>query len=86
MPDPDARYHYRAPNIDAHYAAFREQPPDEQARHLRIAHHLRDLPADLAWLTEHQGRQATYSDSHEWWHIRQRRSMMIGDGLEDGAQ
>jgi hypothetical protein len=33
-------------------------------------------------LARAEGRPVTYSDAHEWWHIRQRRSLSIGGALD----
>jgi hypothetical protein len=55
----------------------------DQRRHLHAAHHLSDSDADLALLARTERRPVAYADAHEWWHVRQRRSLSIGGGLAD---
>ena len=77
----DPRFHTTAPSLAAHLAALGALPEVDQRRHLRAAHHLTDPEADLALLARTERREVTYGDAHQWWHVRQRRSMTIGGAL-----
>jgi hypothetical protein len=79
----DSCFHATARNLPAHLAAFLELADDDQRRHLRRAHHIRDPEADLVLLARTEGWAVTYGDAHEWWHIRQRRSLSIGGAFAD---
>jgi hypothetical protein len=82
MTTPDSRFHATATDLAAHLAAFGELAEADQRRHLRAAHHVGDPEVDLDMLARAEGRPVTYSDAHEWWHIRQRRSLSIGGALD----
>jgi hypothetical protein len=79
----DPRFHASAPHITVHLVAFQELTDDDQRRHLRRAHQVRDPEADLELLARTEGRAVTYGHAHQWWHIRQRRSLSIGGALAD---
>jgi hypothetical protein len=79
----DARFHATAANLPAHLAAFLELADDDQRRHLRHAYRIRDPEADLVLLAWTEGWAVTHGDAHQWWHIRQRRSLSIGGAVAD---
>jgi hypothetical protein len=79
----DSRFHATAANLPAYLAAFLELADDDQRRHLRHAHRIRDPEADLVLLAWTEGRAVTHGDAHQWWHIRQRRSLSIGGAVAD---
>ena len=84
-------FHATAPSLAVQLAAFLALPHDDQRRHLHPAHHVTDTEADLVLLARTEGRAVTDGDAHEWWHLRQRRSMTIGgarndQGVSDGGE
>jgi hypothetical protein len=83
----DPRYHGTAPNITAHLEAFAGQDRPDQERHLRIQHHFgADLDRAIHTAQGPDGPALPLAEVHEWWHIRQRRSLTIGGFLFDDQE
>jgi hypothetical protein len=80
----DPRFQATAPHIDAHLAAFAGQERADQERDLRIQHYFgADLERVIRTAQGPNGPARPLAEVHEWWHIRQRRSLTIGGALAD---
>jgi hypothetical protein len=73
-----------SPGLLAHLAGAASQQRADQERHLRRQPLLgADLDSARRTTQGPGGRQLPLAAVHEWWHIRQRRSLIIGGRLAE---